>query len=186
MAAENDGPTKAKKKKHFVSFNEEWATKYNCVKKSRKGERFAFCTTCADDFGIGDGEQNDIKRHTETPKHKSNVRSLKSSRSLTDWGSSTSTNKLDEKVTRAELIAEHNLSIATADHAGSLFRKMFPDSKIAEKYKCKRTKTTHVLIGAVAKDNIEELSKYLQSTWYGIATDGSSDETDKHLPVLVR
>ena len=63
---------------------------------------------------------------------------------------------------------------------------MFPDSKIAAKYKCKRTKTTHVLTGAVAKVNIEELSKYLKSSWYGIATDGSSDETDKYLPVLVR
>ena len=44
----------------------------------------------------------------------------------------------------------------------------------------------HVLTGSVAKDNTEELSKYLQSTWYGIATDGNSDETDKYLPVLVR
>ena len=28
--------------------------------------------------------------------------------------------------------------------------------------------TTHVLTGPVAKNYIEELSKYLQSTWYGI------------------
>ena len=62
---------------------------------------------------------------------------------------------------------------------------MFPDSKIAAKYKCKKNKTTHVLTGAVTNDNIEELSKYLQST-YEIRTDGSSDETDKYLPVLVR
>ena len=83
----------------------------------------------------------------ETPKHKSNITSLKSSRSFMDWRSFTATNKLDEKVTRAELlfsgfITEHNLSIATTDHAGSLFREMFPNSKIAAKYICKRTKTT--------------------------------------------
>ena len=104
MAAENDGSMKAKKKKYFVSFNEEWATKYNCFKKSRKGERFAFCTMCANDFGIGYGGENDIKRHLETPKHKSNVTSLKLSCSLMDWRSSTATNKLDEKVIRAELL----------------------------------------------------------------------------------
>ena len=102
MTAENDGPTKTKKKKYFVSFNEEWATKQNFVKKSHKGERFAFCTTYVNNFGIRYGGENDIKRHLETPKHKSNVTSLKSNRSLTDWGSSTATNKLDEKVTRAE------------------------------------------------------------------------------------
>ena len=138
MAVENDRSRKAKKKKYLVSFNGEWVTKFNCVKKSRKGETLAFCSTCATVFGIGYGGENDIKKHIGTPKHKSNVTSLKSSRSLTDWGSSTATNKLKEKVTRDELlfsgfIAEHNLSIATADHAGSVFREMFPDSKIAAK-----------------------------------------------------
>ena len=70
MAAESDRPTKAKKKKYFVWFNKGWATKYNCVTKSRTGERFAFCTTCAKDFGIGYGGENDISRHLETRKHK--------------------------------------------------------------------------------------------------------------------
>ena len=45
---------------------------------------------------------------------------------------------------------------------------MFPVSKITAKYKYERTKTTHVLTGPVAKNYIEEISKYLQSTWYGI------------------
>ena len=182
-----NGQTKAKEKKYFVSFNKEWATKYNSIKKSHNGKRFAFCTMCGNDFG----KRNDIKRQLETLKHKTNAASFRSSCSLTDWVKSTATNKLDEKVSQAELlfsgfIAEHNFSIATADRAGSLFREMFPNSKITTKYKCKRTKTTYVLTGAVAKNNIEELSKYLQSSWYGLATDGSSDETDKYLSVLVR
>ena len=63
---------------------------------------------------------------------------------------------------------------------------MFPVSKITAKYKYERTKTTHVLTGPVAKNYIEELSKYLQSTWYGIATDKSRDETEKCLAVLDR
>ena len=67
-----------------------------------------------------------------------------------------------------------------------MFREIFPDSKTAAKYKCKRTKTAHVLTGAVTKDNAEEIPKYLQSSWYGTATDRSIDETDKYLSVLVR
>ncbi|KAJ8389034.1 hypothetical protein AAFF_G00124310 [Aldrovandia affinis] len=55
----------------------------------------------------------------------------------------------DEDVTRAELCftgftVEHNLPIAASDHAGPLFRKMFPDSKIAMKYGCARTKTSAI------------------------------------------
>ena len=61
------------------------------------------------------------------------------------------------------------------------FKEMFPSQTQRlqqNNCKCKKTKTTHILTGVVAKGNIEELSKYLQSTWYGIATDGNSDETD--------
>ena len=46
--------------------------------------RAAFCTKCANDFGIGYGGENATKRHLETPKHKSSITSLKSSGSLTD------------------------------------------------------------------------------------------------------
>ena len=55
------------------------------------------------------------------------------------------------------------------------------------KYRSGRTKTTHMLTGAVAKQITSDLKKELLLTrWYGLATDGSSDEDDKFLHVLVR
>ena len=55
MVARNNRLTKAKKKKkYFVSFNKEWAT---------KGERFAFCTMFGKDFGIEYGGENANERH---------------------------------------------------------------------------------------------------------------------------
>ena len=56
-------------------------------------------------------------------------------------------------------ICEHNLRIVTADHVGKLFRGMFFDSKIAKKYSCSQTKTTHILSRAVAKESIFDLSR---------------------------
>ena len=44
-----------------------------------------------------------------------------------------------------------------------------------------------MLIGAVAKQTTSNLKEELLLTrWYGLATDGSSDEGDKFLQVLVR
>ena len=64
---------------------------------------------------------------------------------------------------------------------------MFPDSKIVNKYRCGRTKTTHMLTGAVAKDITGDLNEeLLLARWYELATDGISDTDDKFLPVLVR
>ena len=64
---------------------------------------------------------------------------------------------------------------------------MFPDSKIVDKYQCGYTKTTHMLTGAVAKQITSNLKEVLLLTcWYGLATDGTSNEHDKFLPVLTR
>ena len=48
-------------------------------------------------------------------------------------------------------------------------------------------KATHIITGAVAKEiNSELKEELLLNHWYGLATDGSSDEDDQFLPVLVR
>ena len=44
-----------------------------------------------------------------------------------------------------------------------------------------------MLTGAVAKQITSNLKKELLLTrWYGLAADGTSDEDDKFLPILVR
>ena len=64
---------------------------------------------------------------------------------------------------------------------------MFPDFKIVNKYQCGCMKITHMLTGAVAKQITSNLKGELLLTHrYGLAVDGSSDEDDKFLPVLVR
>ena len=63
---------------------------------------------------------------------------------------------------------------------------MFPNSKIVNKYRCGRKKTTHLLTGTVAKQITSNLKEdRLLTRWYGLATGGSYDEDDKCLPVLV-
>ena len=82
------------------------------------------------------------------------------------------------------------MPIATAEHSGKLFKILFPNSKIAQKYACGRTKTTHMLCGPVAIEPVDNLKTLLNqpdlTKWFGIATDGSCDENDKFLPVLIR
>ena len=51
----------------------------------------------------------------------------------------------------------YNIQIAAAHHAGPLFKKMFPDSKIARKYGCGRTKTG-AFITELASETAEEIA----------------------------
>ena len=44
----------------------------------------------------------------------------------------------------ATFVVEHNLSFKASDHAAKLFRKMIPDSGVAKKFACGRTKTSAI------------------------------------------
>ena len=76
-------------------------------------------------------------------------------------------------------------ALSTADYTAKIFRNMLPDSKILNKHRWDCTKTTYVLTGAVAKKITSDLKEELLLTgWYGLATDGRSDEGDKFLPAV--
>jgi len=74
----------------------------------------------------------------------------------------------------ADYVVEHNLPVACTDHAGSLFRKMFPDSSIASNYAAARTKTSHI-IETLADEDSKHVESVMQKNPYSIGTDGSND-----------
>ena len=156
--ADNSEPTPSKNKKNCAKFNDSWCKRFKFFQKSLKGEGFALCTVCGGDFSIAHRGENDINRDKDTSKDKGYVNAAQQQRKLTNFEASSATANLNQKVVQVELpfsyfLLVHNLPLSTADHAAKLFRNMFPDSKIVNKYRRGRTKTTHILTGAVAKLN---------------------------------
>ena len=96
-------------------------------------------------------------KHLGSQKHKTCYEAVKSSGRVTNhFGGDQS---LGNQVIKAEtqfvgFLVEHNLPLSVASHAMRLFKQMFLDSKIAAKYQCGRTKATHILNGAIAKDSV--------------------------------
>ena len=85
-----------------------------------------------------------------------------------------------------EFIIEHSLPISIADHAGKLFKKMFPDSKIAGKYASGRTKTSCIIDTLSSNDKVK-IADNLKKCPFSLATDGSTDYEDVKLyPICVR
>ena len=58
---------------------------------------------------------------------------------------------------------EHNLPFEASNHAGPLFRKMFPDSEIAQKYGCAATKTAAIVNYALAPEMLAPVVDYLKT-----------------------
>ena len=57
---------------------------------------------------------------------------------------------IEAEVKWATFVVKHNISFLASDHATKLFSKIFPDSAIAKKFSCSRTKATAIVKKALA------------------------------------
>ena len=179
------------KGKNCQTFSDNYTKTWPCMLPSRKGIHYALCTICHCDISIKHSGQYDIKTHINSAKHKDNLRNESSMNMMHNFLKRD--DKLsDDKVTRAEclmvsFIVGNNLPLATADKLSDLMPAMFPDSKIAGAFACKRTKTTHV-VHEIAQDCKSKMSAIISDNVFGLATDGSSDRGYKNqiYPSVVR
>lgn len=176
-----------KKRKYNSSFKDEWRVTFPWIKRSARGVGFAFCSVCNLHFSVTHGGKNDVTKHTDSSAHKANDSMTKTTPTLTNMFSSA-----PDKVTRAEVmfaffIAEHNLPMAVADHFTELVKEMFPDSEIAKKFSCKRSKTTHILNTALAPALDDRVTSLCKAEKFSLMIDESNDHSDnKAVTILVR
>ena len=131
----------------------------------------------------------DVERHLSRAEHVKKAKVVKQCQPMTSF---CTTDDDNDKVTSAEVlftsfILEHNLPFESASHAAPLFRKMFPDSKIAKKYGCAATKTAAIVNYALAPEMLRPVVEYMRKEPFSLAIDGSSDTgTESMYPLVVR
>ena len=82
-------------------------------------------------------------------------------------------------------VAKHNLAFLSSDHASKLFAQMFPDSDIASKFACARTKCTAIVKEALAPHFHTKVLQNMSNP-YSIMIDESNDKEDKSCIILVK
>lgn len=185
-SSESAEPSK-KKVKQSTKYSSDYTKKWPFIKPSTKGESHVKCVPCNSDFSIASGGENDIARHLKTDKHVDNVKCCDSNKDV-DIGNFFAKEK-DLSVIRSEVLTvkflvDNNIPLAVSDKLGSFLREVCPDSDIAKKFACARTKTTAIVkcMGRYVKD---ELVVKMKNNAFSIATDGSNDHNSKLYPMVV-
>ena len=133
----------------------------------------------------------DVKDHCNKETHKANVNASKTQSSMTSFIKSNDSN-LDKQVLNAEVmvtnfLVQHNIALLTAYHLSSRFKNAFPDSKIAQKYSSRRTKTTAIINKSFAPHCAEYVVEHCKASVYSVGTDGSNDTgLEKMNPICVK
>ncbi|XP_052072307.1 uncharacterized protein LOC127710472 [Mytilus californianus] len=181
----------SKKKRLPCRFLEKWQNDLKFsgwLTKSNTGDSHAYCKLWNKDFRIDHGGLNDVNKHTNTAMHIKNLQAQNSTKSASNFF----TRPDDDGVTKAEVvfaysIAEHNIPFSYADHFTKLCKVMFPDSKIATKFACGRTKATQIVKRSLAPALQQDVITNLRTQPFSLAIDESNDRnTDKCLAILVR
>jgi hypothetical protein len=181
-------PKKILKRKREQTFLSEYLTNYPWIRATDR-DTYARCVYCLADFTIGHEGKFAIKKHEDSKKHKECEQRMKHTTKLS-FAMPNPADDLQLKATQAEatmvqLIAECNLPLATADKFNRAFKEMFPDSKIAGKFHCGRSKAT-CLVKTMGQYAQSDLIKKMKSGVFSISTDGSNDEHSKQFPLVIR
>ena len=83
---------------------------------------------------------------------------------------------IEAEVRWATFVSKHNLAFLSSDHA-KLFKVMFPDTEIAKRFSCARTKTTAIVKVGLAPHFTKRVIDSM-STPFSLLMDESNDKTD--------
>ena len=127
-------------------YKPEYSTKWDFIIQSSKAN-FVRCTLCGSDFSKAHSGAYDIEHHIKSAKHKSSAEDLKNQQSILQCFAKPSSANYDvikAETLWTEYIVEHNMPFSASDDFTDVVKKMFPDSKIAAQFSCRRTKTTSI------------------------------------------
>ena len=145
------------------------------------------CSLCRVNFGISHAGRNDVTSYLKSKKHSNLAKSVSSKATLFHHQSSITDISIEAEVRWATFIAKHNIAFLASDHVTSPFSKIFPDSKITEKFACLcSNKSTAIIKNATCSHFHRRVVDTLSSTPFSLLIDESNDKTAKSCIILAR
>lgn len=121
-----------------------------------------------------------------------NVKTLKNKRSILDIPSVSGYSKKEKLVKESEIrlaavVSELNLPFSAVDRRLPVIKVMCPDSEVAKKFKCGKTKCSAIVKNVLGKKEQDDLLDLLTNNCFSLIVDESTDRgCIKHLALVAR
>ncbi|KAL6490104.1 hypothetical protein MHYP_G00004490 [Metynnis hypsauchen] len=162
------------------------------------------CEVCLSHFPVSHGGEHDVKRHRHCETHQKRVAQKEVSQSAHAFLLKPKQDSNVDKVTAAELTSVYHTvklspSYRSEDCGDKLTSTMFPDSEIAKKMSCGRTKAASIVTDVLAPASVESCLRELKTPvvqeltsdkvhtpFFSVASDASNHSTTKLFPLSLR
>uniref|UniRef100_A0A8C4Y930 HAT C-terminal dimerisation domain-containing protein n=2 Tax=Gopherus TaxID=38771 RepID=A0A8C4Y930_9SAUR len=187
----NSSEGSVKKKKYYCCYNDNWCKDPDYKNWLRKVDEFtAECILCRQTFSIKYEGRRAVNIHAECTKHKEAVKNQKRTPQIAPFFTKKDAPQVN-LVTAAE-IGEiyhgvvHHLSYAS-QCGNNMLPRFLPDSEIARKMSCGRTKATSITENVLAPKSQELLLNDLElAGFFSVGSDASNKGNRKFFPITVR
>ncbi|CAH1964562.1 unnamed protein product [Acanthoscelides obtectus] len=132
-----------------------------------------------------------LVRHQNSAMHMKLCKSQKNQETLTDMtvfkgGPNQETILKTADLHLAAFVTEHNLSYNVMEHLPALITKLAPDSEIAKKIKCSRTKRSCVIKNVIGNRHEEKICEILTRNKFSLIIGSTDRSCTKHLCLVCR
>ena len=181
-----------------TSIKDDWLQKFDWLEK--KTEFSARCRLCDCEINVSMSGLTALTKHAQSVKHKRTIQDRRLQQTLTPFiklpsGTGTCQNE-KESVTQSEMrwvtfLVEHNVALLASDHV-SVVKQICPDSDLAKKMSCGRTKATYLLRHGICEELFDRLLQRLRrnesnDTFFSLMLDESNEAgARKFLIILIR
>ena len=176
--AQSDKGEIPSKKKRVCSYDSAWEKEYPILPSNNNRQAF-YCIPCKKAVSCAHMGKGDVQRHcdpTSKSIHNNNLKAIKSSSKIQfSKESAPNLSVLKAELLHVNPIVQHNLPFSLADHLSKMYPAMFPDSQIAKRFACARTKTTQILNGAMMPELKSYIVSQMKAEPYSLVNDGTSD-----------
>lgn len=171
-----------------TKYNQDWSKVYSFISASKKGEYYFFCSICNLDLSCAHGGKSDINDHIDAEKHKKNANDVKKMKKITDFPKAGVDNY---RVVCSELAfayhtVKYQLSFLSTDCTAKLHSTLFPDSEIAGKFACSRTKCETLVKNVLAPLSVKVLLDKIANSYFSVTIDASTFQGNKVTAILIK
>lgn len=151
------------------------------VSKAKVNECKFYCIPCKKNVSCSHQGFSNVQRHIKSTTHVNMTKATFDNQKVSDmFAPSTRLADLRDAVTRTEVLhenftAHHNLSFFSSDHMTKLYKKMFPDTRMAKYFAYSRMKTACILNDAMMPSLKAYETAYMKIDKFAIVNNGSSD-----------
>lgn len=180
-----------KKAKRYCVFNSDWLAEESLSWLSKVDDFTANCTVCQQSFSVKYDGKSAVSSHAKSTKHKNAIAVQKQNKTLSAFFVKTNSEE-EHRVILAELVSTyhgviHHHSFASQDCGNKLLAKLCPDSAIASKVSCGRTKAASYVENVLGPKAQEMCIGDLKNVFFfSIGSDASNKGNKKLFPVVVR